>query len=68
MTAYNISLAHLRRQRAIEHLRRCGPHAIAELLADVERRISGGPAITAALAEFVASKAPTVRAAADAAR
>ena len=68
MTCNNISLVRLRRMRAVEHLHRCGPHAIAELLADVERRIGGGPAITAALADFehlnpaTASRLPAMRA------
>ncbi len=39
-------------QRGAEHLHRCGPRAVAELLADVARRIGGGPAILAALADY----------------
>ena len=42
----------LRLQRDAEHLHRCGPRAVAELLADVARRIGGGPAIAAALTEY----------------
>ena len=45
-------LDQLRLQRGAEHLHRCGPRAIAELLADVARRIGGGPAIIAALNDY----------------
>jgi hypothetical protein len=39
-------------QSGAEHLHRCGPRAIAELLADVANRIGGGPAIIAALNDY----------------
>ena len=51
-------LEKMRLERGAQHLHRCGPRAIAEMLAEVADAIGGTPCILARLATYEARLSP----------